>query len=92
MRCSGLRRGIAIERIELEGIVKLADSLKIEGKHGIVKLLNEKENKTYSVRVPLTQMQDVVQPYFEEYVIITGYRIGKKLYLEDIDISESQQE
>jgi hypothetical protein len=79
------------ERIKLEGILKLADSLRIEGKHGIVKLRNDEENKTYSVRVPLTQMQDVVQPYYEEYVIITGYRMGQKFYLEDIDIAEAPQ-
>ena len=32
-------------------------------------------------------MQDVVQPYFEEYVVIAGYRIGEKYYLEDIEVA-----
>lgn len=80
------------ERVVLSGILKHADSLKIEGKYGFVKLRNEDQKKTYSVLVPLTQMQDVVQPYFEEKVVITCYRVGKKIYFDDIDNSESSQQ
>ncbi|MDM8521222.1 hypothetical protein QUF64_14345 [Anaerolineales bacterium HSG6] len=76
------------KQFKLEGIIKLADSLKIEGKYGIIRLRNEEEDNNYSVRVPLTQMQDIVQPYFEEHVIISVYKTGKKYYFEDIDTTE----
>jgi hypothetical protein len=72
----------------LKGVLKLADSIKVEGKNGVVKLYNDRENKTYAIRVPLTQMQDVVQPFFEEYVVIKAYKVGQKYYFEDIEKAE----
>jgi hypothetical protein len=76
------------ERVVLNGILKHADSLKIENKYGVVKLYNEEEKKPYSILVPLTQMQDVVQPYFEEKVIIISNRIGNKFYFDDIESAD----
>lgn len=77
------------ERIILSGILKHADSLKTEGKYGFVKLQDEEQKQTHSILVPLSQMQDVVQPYFEEKVVVTCYRVGKKIYFDDIDNSEA---
>ncbi len=70
--------------ITLEGILKVANSLDNDGKNGIVKLFDVNQKKSFSIRVPLNQMQDVVQPYFEEYVVIIAYKRGNKIYFEDI--------
>lgn len=73
------------ERIQLDGVLRLADSLSSRNNFGQVTLVSLDNNKVrHSILVPLTQMQDVVQPYFEEYVTITVAKRGNNLYFEDI--------
>lgn len=67
----------------LEGELKLADSIKIKGETGMVKLVDQ-HGVPHSIRVPVAQMQDVVQPYFTEYVVVTGFKKRNALFLTDI--------
>jgi len=76
------------EVIRIEGQLKVADSLSTKNETGKVKLV-ERSGATRTIRVPISQMQDVVQPYFDEYVVITGYRRGHSLYLTDIESGDA---
>jgi hypothetical protein len=77
-------------RVRLEGFLKVADNLKTDGKTGRVQLL-DKENRTHTIRIPISQMQDIVQPYFDNYVIITGRRRGKSIFFEDIELGDANK-
>jgi hypothetical protein len=78
------------DRVRLEGFLKVADNLKTDGRTGRVQII-DKEKRTYTIRVPVSQMQDVVQPYFDKYVIITGRRRRKSIFFEDIEIGDINQ-
>jgi len=69
--------------IILEGVLKVADSLTIKNATGQVKLVDD-NGVSHTVRVPIAQMQDIVQPYFDESVRIIGYKKGRLLYLAEI--------
>lgn len=68
--------------VSLSGILKRADSL---GKvtYGLVQLLCD-DGKKLKIHVPIGLMKDVVQPYFEEEVVIQGRVQGEKTILEEI--------
>lgn len=78
--------------IQMIGVLKMADSLKIEDGFGVVRLHLPKADKTQIIRVPISQMQDVVQPFFEERVKITGRWDGRRFYLEDIESTDEEDE
>jgi len=71
-------------RVRLEGFLKVADNLRTDGKTGRVQFL-DKERRTHTIRVPASQMQDIVQPYFDKYIIITGRRLKNSIFFEDIE-------
>jgi hypothetical protein len=68
--------------VTLEGILSFADSKKSK-----VKLTN-KAKKDFEIIVPKELLSDIVKPYFEESVIITGNQKGKKIELKDIRKAE----
>jgi len=77
--------------IQLTGMLKLADNLRTSGEYGTVTIIDS-NNKPVPVLVPVTQMQDVVQPFFDENVTITGYKIGRRIYFEDIETAKEVAE
>ena len=48
-------------------------------------------NEKLDIKVPISLMKDVVQPYYEESVVIQGYKQNETLYLDEID-SDSNDE
>ncbi|MCI5164878.1 MAG: hypothetical protein D3903_02010 [Candidatus Electrothrix sp. GM3_4] len=56
----------------------------LKGKFGSVKLWCPKDQKTYNIAVSISLMKDIVQPFYEENVIIQGHKKGKKIYLDEI--------
>jgi len=60
----------------------------LKGKYGTVRLVERNTNDKFDIKVPISIMKDVVQPYYEESVIIQGYEQDNTFYLEEID-SES---
>ena len=64
--------------VELEGTLSFADSKKSK-----VKLTNKKM-KDFQIIVPKGLLSDIVKPYFEERVVITGNQIGNIIELKDI--------
>lgn len=68
--------------LTLSGVLKQADSLE-KKKHGQVQLLCD-DGQKLKIHVPIALMKDVVQPYFEEEVIIQGHKEGKKIILDEI--------
>jgi DNA-binding phage protein len=77
--------------IQLTGMLKLADNIRTTGEYGTVTIIDS-NNKRVPVLVPVTQMQDVVQPFFDENVTITGYKIGRRIYFEDIETAKEVAE
>ncbi|GAB1352251.1 hypothetical protein MASR1M12_09820 [Erysipelotrichia bacterium] len=67
----------------LVGILRHAHS-PTRGKFGLVKLLETDSGNDISIKVPLTIMKDVVQPYYEEKVLVQGTKIQGKHVLEEI--------
>ena len=68
--------------LTLSGVLKHADSLE-KKKYGEVQLLCD-DGQKLKIHVPIALMKDVVQPYFEEEVIIQGHKEGKKIILDEI--------
>ena len=58
----------------------------LRGKYGTVKLLEKNINKKFDIKVPISIMKDVVQPFYEENVSIQGYEKEGKIYLEEINL------
>jgi hypothetical protein len=70
--------------------LKAADNLRTDGRTGRVQIIDS-EKRTYTIHVPVSQMQDVVQPYFDKYVTITGRRTRKSIFFEDIELGDPNQ-
>lgn len=69
------------DRITVRGTLLLADA---EGKSwGKIKVVQESGEKT-PFRVSPSIMADIVRPFFDAEVIVTGHRKGRFNYLEDI--------
>ncbi len=72
---------ITVQEIEIEGFLSFADAKKNK-----IKLSNDKVN--FEIEVPKGLLSDVVKPFFEDYVIITGTKNGEKIILKDIRSKE----
>lgn len=71
-------------RKSYRGILRYANSPP-RRKYGLVKLVDETEG-TYSIKVPIALMKDVVQPFYEERVSILVSENGDDRYLEEINL------
>lgn len=67
--------------ISVQGRLLLADARETTGK---IQLIDEKNTK-YDVVVPEGMMDDIVKPLWDEVVIVTGVKVGKKIRLQEID-------
>jgi hypothetical protein len=74
-----------IVKVSYTGLLRYANS-PIKGKFGTVKLIDSDTKRTHNINVPISLMKDVVQPFYEEYVIIQGYNKNGKIYLEEIQL------
>ncbi|OPY65905.1 MAG: hypothetical protein A4E63_02764 [Syntrophorhabdus sp. PtaU1.Bin050] len=66
------------------GILRHAHS-PLRRKYGTVGLIEKEANKHYVIKVPISLMKDVVQPFYEERVTIHGYEKDGKVYLQEIN-------
>lgn len=73
------------ERIEVTGILKMADS--DHAKFGLIKVVHDDGTKT-QFRVAPAVMSDVVRPYFESRVVVKGRRKGRHFDYTDIQAAE----
>ncbi|MEW6586736.1 MAG: hypothetical protein AB1442_14160, partial [Nitrospirota bacterium] len=74
-----------VEVFSYIGILTHADT-PIGGRYGTVWLIERITNKKRVIKVPTSIMKDVVQPFYEELVLIQGYKKDDKLYLEEIEL------
>ncbi len=58
----------------------------LRGKFGTVKLIEKETTEKIDIKVSVSIMKDVVQPYYEENVTIQGYKKDGKNYLEEISL------
>jgi hypothetical protein len=63
----------------------------VRGVYGTVKLLEKDTNHKFDLKVPISIMKDVVQPYYEEHVSIQGYEKDGKFFLEEINSMSDDQ-
>lgn len=63
----------------------------LRGKYGTVGLVEQGTNEKFDIKVPISIMKDVVQPYYEESVVVQGYAIENTLYLEEIDSASNDE-
>jgi hypothetical protein len=75
-------RGV-VEKATFTGILKYASSPQTR-RFGTVHVFDA-DGMMHPIRVPIALMKDVVQPYYEERVIVAAERRGDDYYLEDID-------
>ena len=73
-------RGETRKLISVTGRLLLADATKVERK---IQLIDETGNR-YNVIVPEGMMDDIVRPLWDEVVVVTGTRSGKKICLNEI--------
>ncbi len=74
---------IISDKLILAGTLMHANTPKT-GNFGSVKLWNQKDKSTKNISVPIAIMKDVVQPFYEENVVIQGHKKGNKIYLDEI--------
>ncbi|MCB0482799.1 MAG: hypothetical protein KDC83_15325 [Flavobacteriales bacterium] len=79
------------DQIQITGRLKQADSIKITNKFASIKIVKQDGNQS-TVYVPVSLMQDVVQPFYENYVTVTGNKVGNRVYFVDIDEAESPKD
>jgi len=72
-------------KLILKGLLRFASSPRSKP-YGTVHVTDAET--THKIRVPISVMKDVVQPYYEERVTITASRRGQHLYLEEIEKEE----
>ncbi|MCP4109244.1 MAG: hypothetical protein GY749_27585 [Desulfobacteraceae bacterium] len=68
----------------LKNVLRYANT-PLKRKFGEVKLMIE-TGETTKIKVPIAIMKDVVQPFYEEKVIIQTYKKEGKLYLKEISL------
>lgn len=71
------------DEVTLVGSLRQANS-PLKGRFGFVKLVAVEDQKVHTVAVPISLMKDVVQPFYEENVVIHARKEGSKLILEEI--------
>lgn len=69
--------------VQVVGLLKYADSRK-EKQEGIIRLI-DKKHRSHQILVPEGMMADIVRPMYEFEVQVTGYKVGRKIRLEDIE-------
>ena len=74
-----------VERKTYKGILRYASS-PINRKFGTVKLNVAETGSTLAVKVPISIMKDVVQPFYEERVVIVVSEKGNERYLEEVTL------
>lgn len=67
------------------GILMHADT-PLQGKFGTVKLIEKETANKIEIKVSVSIMKDVVQPYYEENVTVHGYKKDGKNYYEEISL------
>jgi hypothetical protein len=67
--------------VSVQGRLLLADAREVTGK---IQLIDENGGK-YDIVVPEGMMDDIVKPLWDEVVVVTGIRTGKKIRLQEID-------
>lgn len=72
------------ETVTLEGILTFANTPRSR-KYGKVKLRPEQDQQEIPINVPIGLMKDVVQPHYDERVIITVVVKDGQYYFEDFD-------
>lgn len=75
------------DRITIQGFLKVANSRDPEMGHITIV---DATGKAYSVTVPVGMMSDIVKPLWEETVIVTGLKIGRKIMLEEIRLAPEE--
>ena len=70
-------------KVTLTGTLMHANT-PLEGKFGSVKLWSPEDQTTHIISVPISLMKDVVQPFYEEDVVIQGHKQKKKIILDEI--------
>lgn len=85
LRRTGLGKDATEEepRLELLGELRHANSPE-RGRFGTVKLHEAGTGAQHVIRVPIALMKDIVQPFYEESVVIDAYDKKGKLYFVDI--------
>ena len=73
-------------KISYTGILMHANT-PLTGKFGTVKLKERESKETFIIKVPISLMKDVVQPFYEERVTIHGYEKEGKKFLEEIGLA-----
>ena len=68
-------------RVKVTGRLLLADARESTGK---IQLIDEMNTK-YDIIVPPGMMDDIVKPLWDEIVVVTGSKVGKKIHLQEID-------
>lgn len=66
-----------------KGILRYANS-PANRKFGTVKLVHFETGDTYTIKVPISLMKDVVQPFYEERVNVLVNEKGDERYLEEV--------
>lgn len=74
--------------VQVQGELRYASELQVGAKDEI--RLRDQNGKVHKVIVPQGMMSDIVKPLWEEVVIVTGYRAGKKIRLTDIRRAEQE--
>ena len=74
------------EQVQVVGALQYADARK--SALGLIKLV-DRENKEHNILVPTGWMADIVQPYWQDQVIVTGIRRRKfRRYREVIELTD----
>ncbi len=70
----------------MSGILMRANT-PLRGKFGTVTLVETKSGQRKTIKVPISIMKDVVQPYYEESVTIQCAQKGNNIILDEIELS-----
>jgi tetratricopeptide (TPR) repeat protein len=81
-----------IRPVSLQGILTYANTPRAKRvarkgkaqKYGTVKLTVPETGAIHRIEVPIALMKDVVQPYYEEQVIVNGFERAGRVYLEEV--------
>lgn len=71
-----------IEPVRVSGTLHFADAT--GGGSGLIKL-EERDGTTHEIVVPGGMMTDIVRPLWDDIVVVTGVRSGRRIELEQID-------
>ncbi|MDQ1317618.1 MAG: hypothetical protein QG588_1271, partial [Candidatus Poribacteria bacterium] len=72
--------------VSYTGILMHANTPLKRGKFGTVKLTDVDTGVIHKIKVPISLMKDIVQPFYEECVVIHGYEKDGDKFLEEINL------